>query len=101
MYCMLPPSFVDDSRTNGLAGFRHPRQECEGAGLVEVLVEVAALRTLDAGRTAALAGAAGEELGRVGDPALELVEAAGRDADAACVAVVDEDGRRARVEVEI
>src|ERR1700758_1904426 len=101
MYCMSPPSFVDDSMTNGLPGIRHPLQKCEGAGLVEVLVEVAALRALHAGRATALARAAGEQLGRVGDPALELLEATGGDADAARVAVVDEDGRRAGIRVEV
>src|SRR5690348_11721602 len=101
MYCMSPPSFVDDCTTNGLAGIRHPRQQRQRAGLVEELVEVAALRALDAGRAAALARTAGEKLHRVGDPALELLEAASGDADAAGVTVVDEDGRRAGVEVEV
>src|SRR5262245_4241654 len=101
-YCMGPSfGIVDVSTTNGSAGIRHPRQKCEGSGLVEVLVEVPALRALDAGGATVLAGAAGEKLGRVGDPALELVEAAGRDPDSAGVAVVDEDGRRARVEVAV
>ena len=44
-----------------------------------------------------LARAAVEHARRVGDPALELLEAALGDADAAGVAVVDEDRRRARV----
>src|SRR5437868_2707422 len=102
MYCMVSSSgVVDDSTTNGLTRIRHAREKCEGARLVEELVQVAALRALDAGGTAALAGATGQQLGRVGDPPLELVEATGRDPDAAGVAVVDEDGRRARVEVEV
>src|SRR5438045_2172174 len=102
MYCTVASSgVVDDSTTNGLAGIRHPRQQRERAGLVEEFVEVAALRALDARGAAALAGAAREELGRVGDPALELLEAPGGDADAARVAVVDEDGGRAGVEVEV
>src|SRR3954467_990838 len=84
-----------------LSRVRHPRQKCQCSGLVEELVEVAALRALDARRTAALARAAGEELGRVRDPAFELVEAALGDSDSARMAVVDEDGRRAGVEVEV
>src|SRR5262252_5648969 len=101
-YCMGPSfGIVDVSTTNGSAGIRHPRQKCEGTGLVEELVQVAALRALDARGASTLAWTAGEELGGVRDPALELVEAAGRDADAAGVAVVDEDGRCARVEVEV
>src|SRR5881397_1640268 len=101
MYCMSPPSFVDDCTTNELPRIRHPRQKCEGSGLVEELVEVAALRALDAGRAAALAGTALEQRDRVGHPALELGEAALGDPDAAGVAVVDEDGRRSGVEVEV
>src|SRR5947208_1251505 len=101
-YCMGPSfGIVDVSATNGSVGIRHPGQKCEGTGLVEELVQVAALRTLNARRAPALERAAGKELGGVRDPALELVEAAGRDADAAGVAVVDEDGRCARVEVEV
>src|SRR5215470_11930424 len=84
-YCMgsLLRESVDVSTTNGSGGIRHPRQEFEGSGLVEELVQVAALRALDARGAAALARAAGEQLDRVCDPALELVEAARRDADAA------------------
>src|SRR4029079_14412210 len=93
----IPPAgIVDVSTTNASAGIRHPRQKCECSGLVEVLVQVAALRALDTGWAAALAGTALEQGDRVGHPALDLVEAAGRDADAAGVAVVDEDGRRTR-----
>src|SRR5262252_6833048 len=101
-YCMGHSfGIVDASTTNGSGGFRHPRQKCEGSGLVEVFVEVAALGTLDAGRAPVLTWAAGEELDRVGDPPLELVEAAGRDTDAAGVPVVDEDRRRTGVEVQV
>src|SRR5438874_10572723 len=101
-YCMGPSfGIVDASKTNESAGIRHPRQKCEGSGLVEELVEVAALRAVDAGRAAALAGTALEQRDRVCHPALELAEAALCDPDAAGVAVVDEDGRRSRVEVEV
>ena len=48
-----------------------------------------------------LARAALEHAHRVGDPALELVEAALRDADAAGMAVVDEDRRLAGVLVDV
>ena len=64
--------------------------------LVEHLVEVAALRALHARRAAVGARAALEHARRVLDPALEGVEAALGDADAAGVAVVDEDRRSAR-----
>src|SRR4051812_21705471 len=67
----------------------HPAQEAEGARLVERLVEVAALRALDAGRAAALARTALQQLRRVRGPALEDLEAALGDPDAARVAVVD------------
>src|SRR5437868_185707 len=79
----------------------HTAQQRECPGLVEELVEIAALGALDARGTAALAGTAGEKLCRVGDPPLELVEAARRDLDAARVSVVDEDRRRSGVEVEV
>src|SRR3569833_3779155 len=99
MYCCgcLLRAFGFDSMTNSSARFRHAAQECERAALVEVLVEVAALRALHAGRAAVVARPALEQPHRVGDPALELVEAALGAADAAGVAVVGEDGRRARV----
>src|SRR5438128_1505193 len=101
-YCMGPSlGIVDASKTNASAGYRHPRQKFEGTGLVEELVQVPALRALNARGAAAFAGTAGEELGGIGYPALELVEATGRDADPAGVAVVDEDRRRAGVEVEV
>src|SRR3954468_14234789 len=102
MYCMVSSSgVVDDSTTNGLARIRHPRQQFQGARLVEELVQVSALRALDAGGTAALARAARQQLDGVGDPALELVEAARRDSDSTGVAVVDADRRRGRAEVEV
>ena len=49
-----------------------------GAGLVEHLVEVAALRALDARRAAVRARARRDHARRVGDPALELLEARAR-----------------------
>src|SRR3982751_5904972 len=83
-----------DSTTNGSRRNRHPAQECQRPTLVEVLVQVAALRALHARGAAVLARAALEQPYRVTDPALELVEAALGDPDATGVAVVDEDGRR-------
>src|SRR6478672_11304881 len=80
---------------------QHPVEERERPGLVERLVQVPALRALDARRAAALAWAATEQLRGVGRPALEHVEAALGDADAAGVAVVDEDRRAAGLEVEV
>src|SRR3954469_1031657 len=102
MYCISPSLGVGDgSKTNGLGGNRHPPQKFQRAALVQVLVEVAALRALHAGGAAALARAALEHAGRVLDPALEGVEAALGDPDAAGMAVVDEDGRAAGLEVHI
>src|SRR5947209_7329300 len=97
--CLL--GIVDIPMTNGLPGIRHPRQERRRALLVEVLVQIAAFRALDAGGAAVLARAALEQAQGVGHPALELVEAALGDADAAGVAVVDEYRRRAGVVVVV
>src|SRR3954447_19831709 len=69
-------------------------QEAQRAVLVEHVVQIAALRALNAGRAAARARAAAEQSRRVADPALELLEAALGDPDAAGVTVVDEDGRK-------
>src|SRR5207253_1740591 len=69
---------------------REPREERERAGLVEHVVQIAALRALDARRAAVDARAAADHARRVGDPALELLEAALGDPHAARVAVVDE-----------
>src|SRR5580765_4609522 len=96
-----PPRSDFDSTTNGLARFRHALQQCQGSGLVEPLVEVAALRALDTGRAAVLAGAALEHADGVGDPAFELVEAALGDADPSGVPVVDEDRGLAGVLVDV
>src|SRR5207253_3955052 len=96
------PAVTADSSTRSLHdALPISRQERERAGLVEELVEVAALRALDARRAAALARAALEQPHRVGHPAVELLEAARGDADAAGVAVVDEDGRCTGVEMEV
>src|SRR5436189_793015 len=103
-YFMSPPpsrACVVAVMTNGLRRFRHPVQKRQRAALVQQLVEVAALRALHAGGAAALARAALEHAHRVGDPALELLEAALGDPDAAGVAVVDEHGGRARVVVDV
>src|SRR5438270_7335005 len=75
--------FGFDCMTNGLAAFRHAAQQCPRAVLVEPFVQVAALRALDARGAAVLARAPLEHPHRVGDPALELLEAALGDADAA------------------
>src|SRR4051812_46808679 len=103
MYCIacLLRAFVVDSMTIGSARNRHPPQQHQRTGLVEVLVEVAALRALDARGAAVIARAAVEQADGVGDPALELLEAPLRDPDAAGVPVVDEDGGRARVGVDV
>src|SRR3954447_21854704 len=90
-----------ESTTIGSARNRHPPQKCQRPALVQVLVQVAALRALHARRAAVLARAALEQPHRVGDPALELVEAALGDPDAAGVAVVDEDRRRAGVRMDV
>src|SRR5690348_9817929 len=102
MYCIASLLRVGiDSTTNELPRFRQPPQERHRAVLREMLVQVAALRALDARRAAVVAGAAVEELHRVGDPALELGEPALGDADAAGMAVVDEDRRQTRVLVDV
>ena len=92
--------------TSGTARGRRPARreaavEHARAGLVEHVVQVAALRALDARRAAVGARAAGDHPRRVGDPALELLEAALGDPDAAGVAVVDEDRRPAGLGVEV
>src|SRR4029078_4455344 len=69
--------------------------------LVEWPVQVPALRALDARGTTPLARAAAQELRGVLGPALEDVEAALGDPDAARVAVADEDRRPPRLEVEV
>src|SRR5439155_22618872 len=91
------------TRSRGIDTFltEHSLEERERPGLVERLVQVAALRALHAGGASVLAGAAGEELRRVAGPALEGLEAALGDPDPAGVAVVDEDRRRTGLEVEI
>src|SRR4051794_5990886 len=93
--------FGFDSTTNGLLRFRHPLEHCQRPGFVEPFVEVPALRALDAGGASVLARAAFEHAHGVCDPALELLEAALGDADAAGVAVVDEHRRLARVLVDV
>src|SRR5947207_2537879 len=88
-------------RRTGPAGIDKAVEKDLRPRFVEHLVQVAALGALDAGRAPVLAGAAADHRRRVGDPALELLEAALGDADAAGVAVVDEDGRPPGLEVEI
>ena len=69
------------------------RQEPECPVFAQRLVEVAALGALHAARTAGFAGAFGDQGAGVGDEALESLVGALREADAAGVAVVDEDRR--------
>src|SRR5438874_4747202 len=80
---------------------QHSLEQREGAGLVERLVQVPALRALHARRAAVLARAAVQQLRGVADPVLERLEAALADADAARVPVVDKDRRRAGLEMQI
>src|ERR671930_202496 len=72
-----------------------------GGGHVEGLVQVPALGALHARGAAARARAAGEEVQRVLRPTLETLEAARRDPDPSCMAVVDEDRRASRLEVDV
>ena len=104
-----PPSFLilhnlyqnsGESWLLQLAPTCHPPQQEQRRLLVEHLVQVAALRALDARGAAARAGAAVEQAGGVGDPAGEALEATLGDPDAAGVAVVDEDGRFRRIRVQ-
>ncbi len=69
--------------------------------LVEHLVEVAALRRLHARRAAVAAAAVDDDARGARDQLGEAVVAALRDADAAGVAVVDEDRRAQRLRVDV
>src|SRR3954447_749499 len=105
-FTLVPPRrSLTTLRRTGQPGIdstaRHSAQERQRARLVEIVVEVAALRALHARWAAALARTAVEHADRVGDPALELLEAALRDSDAAGVPVVDEDGRQSGIRVDI
>ena len=91
----------DDARAGIDTTREHALEERPRAGLVERLVEVAALRALDARGAARGARAALEQRDRVLDPVLEAVEAALGDPDAARVAVVDEDRRAAGLVVDV
>src|SRR4029077_15608164 len=79
----------------------HQAHQLQRARLVQGFVEVAALGALHAGGAAGLAGALGDQARGVAEQALELLVAALGDADAAGVAVVDEDGRAAGLEVDV
>src|SRR3954468_243869 len=106
-YCMCLLQVAFEGTTNGTrrdrqsAQSEHAPEECESSGLVEEVVQVAALRALDAGGAAGFARAAGDQARGVVDPRLEDVEAALRDADAAHVAVVDEHRRAQRLRVQV
>src|SRR3954451_17359951 len=108
MYCIASASFelmstlrrttpaeIDSTRP------RHSAEERRGAFLVEPLVQIAALRALDARWAPAIAWAAVQHLQRVRHPALELVEPALGDADATRMAVVDEDRRPACIRMDV
>src|SRR3954447_8927888 len=84
-----------------LRGGEHAAHQLRAAELGQHLVEVAALGRLDAGGAARLAGALADEPVRVVDERLEGEEPAPRDADPARMAVVDEDGRAARLRVQV
>src|SRR5690242_15117614 len=79
----------------------HRSHQLDRSGLVEVVVEVAALRALHARGAAFLAWALGNEPLGVGDETLELVEPAARDPDPPGVAVVDEDRRPPGLRVDV
>src|SRR6478609_4999484 len=79
----------------------HALQEQLRGLLVEHLVQVPALRALDAGGAAVRARAPREQVRRVRDPPREAVEPTLGDADAARVAVVDEHGGEPGLEVEV
>ena len=73
-----------------------PAVDEPGTGLVEMLVQVAALRALHARRAAGLARATRQHARGIRDPALETLEAALRQPDTTRVAVVHEDRRASR-----
>src|SRR3954452_21159837 len=84
----IGPDEIDSTRS------RHSAEESRSAFLVEPLVQVAALRALHARRAPVVTRAAVQHLQRVRHPALELLEPALGDADAARMAVIDEDRRQ-------
>ena len=106
MYCIRPPSsrlYPCDERC-APKSTRYASMRSRSAArpcLVERLVEVPALRALDARRAPGRARAALQQAGRVLDPVLEAIEPALGDPDAAGVAVVDEDRRAAGLVVEV
>src|SRR5436190_14410639 len=76
----------------GPLSFKHPSHKVERTALEQRVVQVPALRRLHARRAPRLARAFGDQAARVPDEPLELLEAPMRDAHAAGMAVVDEDG---------
>src|SRR3954465_8059305 len=90
-----PPAEIDSTRS------RHSAEESRSAFLVEPLVQVAALRALPARRAPVVTRAAVQHLQRVRHPALELLEPALGDADAARMAVIDEDRRPTGIRVDV
>src|SRR5436309_563176 len=88
-------------KSTGSRRARQARQECERAVLVEHVVQVAALRALDARRAAVRARAAPQERRGVCSPPFELLEAALGDPDPARVTVVDEDSGPARLGMHV
>src|SRR5688500_13331762 len=85
----------------GVAAGQHPSHPLDPAALLPVVVEVAALRALHAGRAARLAAALGDEPEGVVDEALEDLVPATRDPDSARMTVVDEDRRLAGLVVDV
>ena len=75
--------------------------EAGAPGLGQRLVEVPALRRLDARRAPRLARTVAEQRGRAVDPSLEQLVSAVGDAGAARMSVVDEDRRRAGLRVQV
>src|SRR5207249_2412238 len=89
------------ARVRGSSGRQHPPEQPQRTVLVEELVQVAALRALDARGAAVLAGTAREHPRRVAHPLLEDLEASLGDSNAAWVAVVDENRGLAGLVMEV
>src|SRR5215467_1424876 len=72
---------------------RETAKQVDRGLFIERLVEVAALRRLNAGRASGFARTGLDNLERTGQKPIEQLEAFFRHADAARIAVVDEDRR--------
>src|SRR5882757_2104074 len=84
---------VSWNRRMGRTEIDKPRQEGQHSGLVEHLVEIAALRALHTRGAPRAARAAAQQRSSVPHPAFELIEPAFGDPNTAGVTVVDENGR--------